>query len=274
METTMGSTIPLLTINEEDIPMERAEVQNKLNRKELKKRKREEREAKVLREVLARAEETKLYSESEPQRSAPKPKAPPKPHSLIKIPSETLDKTVPLTLYISNLGPAVKRCHVESWCLDAVEKTDINEIRLVEDQGNKGKHRAFGFIELINSEASARVLDLDGTELLGSEVSVRPARPKKGHQEETAGGRGTRRFGSLDYSALALGVEKRHKQLIAEQVASSEKARAAYLQKKEKEEQVARDFVAAGGKLPDGFGYGYTANGRPKLHNGYSSFDV
>jgi RNA recognition motif-containing protein len=154
--------------------------------------------------------------------------------------------------------------------LETIEVADIREINLVSDKETK-VHKGFAFVELMNAEASIRLLGLNESILLGSTLAIRPAREKsiklQGDKDNY------RRFGSLDYSALALQVDKRHKTLVAEQIARNEKSREEYLQKKELKELSEKAFVEAGGQLPGGYGHGY-AQGKPKLHKGYSHFEM
>jgi hypothetical protein len=43
---------------------------------------------------------------------------------------------------------------------------------------------------------------------------------------------------------------------------------------KEKKKETDRAFVAAGGKLPGGFGHGLAKNGKPLLHSGFKHFEM
>lgn len=183
-----------------------------------------------------------------------------------------LDSTVPLTLHVSGINSRTKKCHVEAWLLEVVEILELVEVRLIEDKDKPGQHKGFGFIELRTSEASAKVLALSGSDLLGSVITVRTARPK--HEKDSHGGLSARRFGSVDYTALAIQVDKHDKKRIAEQVAKGEKDRADFLAMKARKEEEQRKFVAAGGRLPGGFGHGFAANGQPLLHSGYSRFEL
>jgi RNA recognition motif-containing protein len=205
---------PLLTMNGGgSLSDERAQKKMK------KKRKREEREAALLRDVIAASEslldtpspQKSLSSQdsSEPSKSIHSKCIAADPRSI----SPVLDPRVPLKLYISNLAPRVHKCHIEAWCLGQQEEEEDGETRggghrdeggggdggsstlssclkvhdmvevvlVAEDRTNPtGRHKGFGFVELANHEAAAAVLALDGSELMGQAVSVRPAREKGG----------------------------------------------------------------------------------------------
>lgn len=152
-----------------------------------------------------------------------------------------------------------------------MEMSDIREINLVMNKETQ-KHKGFAFIELIDPKFAVSLLELDGiATLLGSCLNIRPAHEKsiklQGNQDNY------RSFGTQDYSSLAIQVDKRHKKLVSEQIARNEKARIEYLKKKEEKEKVEKEFVEAGGKLLGGLGHGY-ANGKAKLHSGYSNFEM
>jgi hypothetical protein len=79
----------------------------------------------------------------------------------------------------------------------------------------------------------------------------------------------------LDYTALAEGVQKRHKQLVAEQVARNEASRKVFLADQAKKAEEERAFVAQGGVLPGGLGHGFNrGTGAPKLHSGFRDFEL
>lgn len=151
-----------------------------------------------------------------------------------------------------------------------MDMSDIREINLVEDKETK-KHKGFAFVELIEPKVAISLLELDGTDLLGSCLNIRPAQEKsiklKGDSENY------RSFGSQDYSALAIQVDKRHKQLVAQQITTNEEARHQYLKKKALKEKAEKEFVEAGGQPLGGLGHGY-AKGKAKLHSGYSNFEL
>ena len=141
-----------------------------------------------------------------------------------------LDPSVPLTLYLSGLGPKTRKAHVEAVCIEAVEAvgllpSDIVEVRLAEDKATGG-HRGFGFVELRIEAAARAVLDLDETELMGRILGVKPARPKHGGSGQggigkAAGREGAgRKFGTLDRNGLALQVQKNNERAIAAKVST------------------------------------------------------
>mmetsp|Transcript_13016 Transcript_13016/g.15543 ORF Transcript_13016/g.15543 Transcript_13016/m.15543 type:complete len:249 (+) Transcript_13016:71-817(+) len=236
----------------------------------VKKRKKKEQVDEVILnrvlEQMAPIEETTLPVQLPNDRSKEETIPPP----LNPTDSPTLAQDIPLKLYIGGIGKNIKKCHLEAEFVDHVEMSEIREFNLVTDKAS-GIHKGFAFIELVNATAARSILELNGCELLGSELSVRPAQEKRipvqGNQSAT------RRFGSLDYSAIALQVDKRHKHLVAEQIATNEAAREAYLITKAKKEEDLKQFVASGGKVPGGYGHGL-AKGKPKLHSGYSNFDA
>jgi|AntAceMinimDraft_5_1070358.scaffolds.fasta_scaffold81281_3 hypothetical protein len=63
-----------------------------------------------------------------------------------------LSGPVPLTLHVSGLPPHSKKCHVEAWVLEAVDASDVVEVKLIRAaaDGASGSqaHRGFGFVEL------------------------------------------------------------------------------------------------------------------------------
>mmetsp|Transcript_6804 Transcript_6804/g.12628 ORF Transcript_6804/g.12628 Transcript_6804/m.12628 type:complete len:289 (+) Transcript_6804:152-1018(+) len=270
-------------------------------KKKKKKRKRQDREAALLRDVLARAP-----PEADTDFAAPavSTKASAVESRSIKMPndplagkesdnsnglnSSPLDPRVPLKLYVSNLAPQLRKHHLEALCLGQDEVrdasgallpiltvSDLVEVVLVAEDRTVpgGAHRGFGFVELTNHEASARILALDGTEVMGKYITVRPAVDKK--PSIGNGDKGVRRFGSQDYTALAEGVEKRHKQLVAAQVKHNEEARRLFLVEQEEKAAAEESFVAQGGMLPGGLGHGFDrGTGKPKLHSGYRDFEL
>mmetsp|Transcript_68343 Transcript_68343/g.154602 ORF Transcript_68343/g.154602 Transcript_68343/m.154602 type:complete len:268 (+) Transcript_68343:130-933(+) len=266
-----------------DFPLLTKEDLEENSRRKKKKRNRDEA---VLKDVLAWAS-TKQTEEIEEEKHGSQEA---KRHLGAKTPAATnepiahepLDPTMPLTLYLSGIPPHAAKCHVEAWVLEAVEEApQIVEVRLVESKGEgagaKAKaagHRGFGFVELANEGAARRVLALDGQDLCGASVSVKPARPKKGAPAGQDGLGTGRRFGQISYTALAEQVEKNNKAAVLEKIKKGERDREEYLRHQEKKREEERQILAAGGTLPGGLGHGFAANGRPKLHSGYKHFDL
>lgn len=244
-----------------DIPLFTEELQ----KKDKKKRKHDD---SVLQSVLSRFEPVADVSVTQSSSRTPALVAAPAAQDAKPMPDkDVLDPTVPLNVHLSGIPARAKKCHVEAFLLEAIEITELVEVRLVADK-ETGAHRGFGFVELRTHEAAAKVLALNDTDFLGSSVTVRPARQKG------KAGEGERRFGSLDYTAIAVQVDKSNKRRVAEQIERGEKARAEFLAKKAEKEEEQRQFLAAGGKLPGGFGFGFGSSGRPKLHGGYANFEM
>ena len=185
----------------------------------------------------------------------------------------------PLTLYVSGLNKSrCKKCHVEAWLLQALgpRGSEVVEVRIVCDK-DTGLSRGFGFVELATPEASAAVLALDGDELMGTAVAVRGARPRQPNARDggdEGGGGVVRRFGSLDMQGLAKRVEADHQARVAVKVAAGKKNRSEYIERRAKQREAEDAIVTAGGTLPGGLGHGLGKGGLPKLHSGYSKFEL
>lgn len=66
----------------------------------------------------------------------------------------------------------------------------VKSVSIIQDR-ETGRSKGFGFVEMEDSEASAAIEKLNGSELDGRKIAVNEARPKT----EGGGGGGGRRFG-------------------------------------------------------------------------------
>ena len=208
----------------------------------------------------------------------------------------------PPTLHASGLVEGVKAYHLEAWLAELVLGAPDGASDRVAGRGTTPAGssaglsagvvgvrlgppgRGFAFIEFTTPAAAARALAaLDGTDLLGQPVRLRPARPKQARGQPgrsgAKGGKGEgngggRRFGQLSYDDLGARVDAATKARVAASVARGAASREAYLVDKAAKQRAGEAFVACGGVLPGGLGHGFGPQGTPRLHGGYANFEL
>jgi len=94
-----------------------------------------------------------------------------------------------MNIYVGNLSPTV----TDETIREAFESFgQVTSAKVIKDQYT-GQSRGFGFVEMVEqTQAQTAIKSLNGKELLGKEISVSEARPRR-DEGRTGGGR-------MDYS--------------------------------------------------------------------------
>ena len=94
-----------------------------------------------------------------------------------------------MNIYVGNLSPTV----TDETIREAFESFgQVTSAKVIKDQYT-GQSRGFGFVEMVEqTQAQTAIKSLNGKELLGKEISVSQARPRR-DEGRTGGGR-------MDYS--------------------------------------------------------------------------